>query len=100
VDGDLVANAPTSRAVALPFTAAARDKLKRPMVANVIALGAVSALTGIVSLKALEKALLAHVPAGTEALNKKALALGVKLGREALGKVRPGQVWEFSAADM
>ena len=100
LDADLVANAPTSQAVSLPFTAAARDKLKKPMVANVIALGAISALTGIVSLKALEKALLAHVPAGTEALNKKALALGVKLGREAIGRNRPGTVWEFSAADM
>jgi len=100
LDADLVANAPTSRAFSLPFTAAARDKLKKPMVANVIALGAISALTGIVSLKALEKALLARAPSGTEALNKKALALGVKLGRDLIGKGQPGPVWEFSAADM
>jgi 2-oxoglutarate ferredoxin oxidoreductase subunit gamma len=100
LDTDLVANAPTSRALSLPLTATARDKLKKPMVANVIALGAISALTGIVSLKALEKALLAHVPAGTETLNKKALAQGVKLGRDWLGKTRPGPAWELSAADM
>ena len=84
VDSDLVSHPPTSRALALPFTAVARDKLKKVMVANVVALGAISEVTGVVSRRALEKALLARVPKGTEALNKKALALGAKLGREAL----------------
>jgi len=82
VDGDLVSHPPTSRAVALPFTAAARDQLKKVMVANVISLGAIAELTGLVSKKALERALLARVPKGTEALNKKALAIGAKLARE------------------
>jgi 2-oxoglutarate ferredoxin oxidoreductase subunit gamma len=82
LDADLVSHPPTSRALALPFTAVARDMLKKKMVANVVALGAISELSGVVSRRALEKALLARVPKGTEALNKKALALGAKLARE------------------
>jgi 2-oxoglutarate ferredoxin oxidoreductase subunit gamma len=84
VDADLVNHPPTSRAVALPFTAAARDKLKKVMVANIVALGAIGELTGLVSKRALEKALLARVPKGTEELNKKALNLGAKLVRDYL----------------
>lgn len=86
VDSDLVSHPPSSKAVRLPFTAAARDKLKKPMVANVVALGAIAEITGVISRRGLEKALLARVPAGTEALNKKALALGAKLAREAEGQ--------------
>lgn len=83
VDQDLVRHPPSSRALRLPFTSAARDKLGKPMVANVVALGALAEATGLVSRRALEKALLARVPAGTEALNKKALALGARLVRES-----------------
>lgn len=86
VDSDLVSHPPSSKAVRLPFTTAARDKLKKPMVANVVALGAIAEITGVISRRGLEKALLARVPAGTEALNKKALALGAKLAREAAGQ--------------
>lgn len=98
VDSDLVSHPPSSRAVGLPFTATARDKLKRPMVANVVALGALSELTGLVSRCSLEKALLKRVPAGTEDLNKKALALGVKLAKDYQASAPP-QAAEPSAAD-
>lgn len=84
VDSDLVSHPPSSRAVALPFTATARDKLNKVMVANVVALGALAELTGVVSRKALEKALMARVPKGTEALNKKALAAGAKMAKDCL----------------
>jgi 2-oxoglutarate ferredoxin oxidoreductase subunit gamma len=99
VDSDLVEHPPTTRAVGLPFTASARDKLKKVMVANVVALGAVSQLTGVVSKKALEKALLARVPAGTEELNKKALALGARLAKSAQTPDAETRR-EMSAADM
>ncbi|HTY22574.1 MAG TPA: 2-oxoacid:acceptor oxidoreductase family protein [Desulfomonilaceae bacterium] len=81
VDKDLVLHPPSSLAIALPFTATARDKLKRIMVANIVALGAISEVAGIVTRRALEKALLTRVPPGTEDLNKKALSLGAKLAR-------------------
>ncbi|MCB2188290.1 MAG: 2-oxoacid:acceptor oxidoreductase family protein [Deltaproteobacteria bacterium] len=79
VDRDLVSHPPTSRAIGLPFTATAREKLGKVMVANVVALGALSRLPGVVGRRALEKALLARVPAGTQELNKKALRLGMGL---------------------
>ncbi len=86
IDKDLVLHPPSSKAIPLPFTAVARDKLKRIMVANVVALGAISELTGVVTRKALEKSLLTRVPTGTEELNKKALSLGAKLARQYGGK--------------
>jgi 2-oxoglutarate ferredoxin oxidoreductase subunit gamma len=82
VDADLVTHPPSSLAIALPFTSAATNKLKKGMVANIVALAAIAEITGIVSRRSLEKALLARVPRGTEELNKKALNLGVKLARD------------------
>ena len=64
VDKDLVTHPPSSRAIALPFTAVAPDKLKKMMVANVVALGAISELTGIVTRRSLERSLLTRVPQG------------------------------------
>jgi 2-oxoglutarate ferredoxin oxidoreductase subunit gamma len=83
VDSSLVHHLPTSLAVALPFTKIARE-LGREMMANVVALGALAALTGVVSLPSLEAALLARVPPGTEKLNKKALQAGVKAAKAYL----------------
>jgi 2-oxoglutarate ferredoxin oxidoreductase subunit gamma len=83
VDATFVADVPVEGAVALPFTKIARDGLGREMLANIVALGALTKLTGIVSLDNLEKAVLARVPKGTEELNKKALAAGVAAARGA-----------------
>lgn len=82
VDSDLVRHPPSSRAIALPFTVSAREKLRNVMAANIVALGAIAELTGVVSHRGVEKALMARVPPGTEALNRKALHLGAKLARE------------------
>ncbi|MEW5913577.1 MAG: 2-oxoacid:ferredoxin oxidoreductase subunit gamma, partial [Thermodesulfobacteriota bacterium] len=57
-----------------------------------------SQLTGLVSRRALEKALLKRVPLGTEVLNRKALSAGVKLAKEWQAK-EPSQAVEPSAAD-
>jgi 2-oxoglutarate ferredoxin oxidoreductase subunit gamma len=76
VDADLVTEFPARQAVALPFTRIARD-LGKVMVANIVALGALSQLTGLVSLQGLAAALRARVPRGTEELNQRALAAGV-----------------------
>ncbi|HWR08920.1 MAG TPA: 2-oxoacid:acceptor oxidoreductase family protein [Sporomusa sp.] len=46
------------------------------MFANIVALGTIAKLTGAVSLDALEKAVLARVPKGTEEMNKSALQIG------------------------
>jgi len=67
-----VGNVPT-HAVAMTELA---DQVGRRVVANVVAVGAIAKLMGIVPLGQLEQALLARVPKGTEALNSKALHAG------------------------
>jgi 2-oxoglutarate ferredoxin oxidoreductase subunit gamma len=53
------------------------------VVANIIALGALSQLTPIVSAKAVESAVLARVPKGTEKLNRDALRAGMNAAKRA-----------------
>lgn len=89
VDSTFVSQTPTTKAIRIPFTEIARKELGREMVANIIALGALAALTRIVSLKALEAAVLARVPTGTEELNRKALQLGSKEAKAILKKRKP-----------
>jgi 2-oxoglutarate ferredoxin oxidoreductase subunit gamma len=93
VDADLVKEVPLGQALAVPFTRIARDELGKTMVANIVALGALAQLTGAVSLKSLEAAVLARVPKGTEDLNKKALAAGVRAvqAEEARRRSEPGE---------
>ncbi len=81
VDSTLVHHLPTSRAISLPFTKIARE-LGQETAANIVALGALAVLTGVVSLESLKAAVLARVPKGTEAMNKKALAAGIAAARE------------------
>lgn len=63
----------------LPITHTAKEALGKALVANIIALGALVKITGIVSQASLEKAVLNRVPKGTEEMNKKALLLGMDL---------------------
>ncbi len=84
VDSGLVPQLPTTKAVGLPFTKIAREQIGREMLANIVALGALAVLTRVVSLKSLEAAVLARVPQGTEALNRKALDAGVQAARRYL----------------
>ena len=83
VDSTFVTQLPTSKAFQVPFTRIAREKFKREVVANIIALGALSQLTPIVSPKAIESAVLARVPKGTEKLNRDALKAGMAAAKRA-----------------
>lgn len=65
----------------LPILSEARDMLKRPMVANIVAAGAINACLQLVDLDTLEKAVLKNVPAGTEELNRFAMMAGNRLFR-------------------
>jgi 2-oxoglutarate ferredoxin oxidoreductase subunit gamma len=82
VDSTFVNQVPIPRAYQIPFTHIARDKFKREMVANIIALGAISKLTPIVSARAIEAAVLARVPKGTEKLNRDALRAGISAAKK------------------
>ncbi|MCJ7782294.1 MAG: 2-oxoacid:acceptor oxidoreductase family protein [Desulfobacterales bacterium] len=83
VDSTFVTQIPTPKAFRIPFTRLAREKFEREVVANIIALGALSQLTPIVSAKATESAVLARVPKGTEKLNRDALRAGMNAAKRA-----------------
>jgi 2-oxoglutarate ferredoxin oxidoreductase subunit gamma len=83
VDSTFVTQVPTPQVFQIPFTRIAREKFKREVVANIIALGALSQLTPIVSAKAIESAVLAKVPKGTEKLNRDALRAGMNAAKRA-----------------
>jgi len=83
VDSTFVTQVPTSKAFQIPFTRMAREKFKREVVANIIALGTLTQLSPIISSKAVESAVLARVPKGTEKLNRDALKAGIAAAKRA-----------------
>jgi len=54
------------------------------MTANIVAIGALAAITGIVSLTGLEAAVLQRVPPSTADLNRKALEAGISAAKQVL----------------
>jgi len=81
VDSTLVHSRPACTCLEVPATREAKQTLGRDIVANIVMLGALVTATHIVSEGALEKAILDSVPKGTEALNLKAMKLGIELGK-------------------
>ena len=84
VDQDLVhtGNIPPSiRCFRLPFTAAA-EKLNRRILANVIALGGLSALTSVVTPESLANAIPFRLPESNVPLALEALRVGVRMAEE------------------
>jgi len=77
VDSTLVDHAPAARIYRIPFTRIAREELKREVAANIVALGAITKLTRIVTPKAIEKAVLARMPKEYKTLNMDALNAGM-----------------------
>ena len=71
---------------AIPLTQIAVEKAGKKIAANVVALGAMSAITGRVTLNALKQAVLSRAPRGTENINLKALEEGYAAGEEAVLK--------------
>lgn len=70
------------RYVSIPMSDLARTKVGREMVVNIVCLGVIQALTGIVTLEALEKVVAKRVPKGTEDMNLKALRTGAEAARQ------------------
>jgi 2-oxoglutarate ferredoxin oxidoreductase subunit gamma len=63
----------------IPFTRLALEETGRTQTANILTLGAVAGITGVVTVESLRKAVLLMVPTGTEEINEKALARGLAL---------------------
>jgi 2-oxoglutarate ferredoxin oxidoreductase subunit gamma len=78
VDTAHVDRVPTSRAYQVDLTGLAIETTGRAITANVVGLGLIVGLTGIVSRQAAEAAVAACAPRGTEELNLKALAAGLE----------------------
>jgi len=85
VDSTLVHSRPQCRYIEIAATREAKQTLGRDIVANIVMLGALVAATHVVSETALEKAILDSVPKGTEALNQKAMKMGLALAGGAPG---------------
>ena len=76
VNGDIQVE---GKVVKVPITQLARERAG-VVAANMVALGVLGAVTGVVSKDDLTEALRAHAPRGSEELNMKALALGWEEG--------------------
>lgn len=78
----------TIKQFSIPATRVA-EKLKRPMVVNIVMVGFFAAVTKVVDTAAMRKSVEASVPPGTEALNLKAFDLGYTYGQEILAGKTP-----------
>lgn len=87
VDKDLVDSVPAGeyRVVRAPIVEVARDRVGRAMAANLVAVGIIGGLAGVVSVGALESAVKARVPRGTEDYNLEAFRAGLSISRELAG---------------
>ncbi|MDH7490630.1 MAG: 2-oxoacid:acceptor oxidoreductase family protein [Anaerolineae bacterium] len=91
VDSVHVDRVPTSRAYMIPITKIAEEATGRRITANIVALGLIVGLTGVVSRKAIEAAVRARAPKGTEALNLKALEAGLAEAERIRAEAERGQ---------
>jgi len=89
VDATFVLEVPRERAVTIPFTRIARQKMGKEFVANIVCLGSLTAFCPVVSKEAMESAVLGRVPKGTEELNRSALQEGI----EAAAKFKEEGAW-------
>lgn len=65
----------------LPIIKTAINEVGKEIVANIVALGLIVGLTGIVSEESLESAIMSRIPKGTEDLNRLALKKGYELAK-------------------
>ena len=88
VDSDLVTIDPSQnpKPLSIPASRMAQD-LGRVVVANIIMLGSLAAISDIVSYEALKNSILDSIPPGTESFNVKAFELGYDYGIEHGSKV-------------
>jgi len=91
VDSQMVANIPKGqyKVVALPIIQSAVERLGKFLVSNIIALGIITKLSGVVSEDAVKHAIRARVPKGTEEININAFYTGIDLATHWLDEHGP-----------
>jgi len=87
VDDEKVSRIRTADAIRIPISRLAFETTGKAITANTVALGVLVGLTGVVSRQAIEKAVTARAPRGTEEMNRKALEAGFEAAGKA-GAVR------------
>ena len=70
-----------NKVCALPILRTAKEEVGKAMTANIVAVGVINALLGIVDEEHIKEAVLLHIPKGTEELNQKALLAGERLAK-------------------
>lgn len=82
VDEEKVDSSSVAGAIRIPITKLALETTGKIITANTVALGVVVGLTGVVSMEAIEKAVQARAPRGTESMNHEALQAGFNAGKK------------------
>jgi len=85
VDDEKVSNIRIAEAIKIPISRLAFEKTGKAITANTVALGVLVGLTGVVSRDAIEKAVAARAPHGTQEMNRKALEAGFEAAGNARG---------------
>ena len=88
VDSGLVNEVPDGdyRVVSAPIAEAARDEVGKGVTANLVAVGIIAGLSEVVAPSAIESAIRARVPRGTEDSNLKAFRIGLAMAGELTGE--------------
>ncbi len=78
IDADMVHETPRNikNQFQVPATSIARNQVKVPLTANMVILGSLCKVTGVVNRQALEQAIAKAVPKGKDGVNLEAFALG------------------------
>jgi 2-oxoglutarate ferredoxin oxidoreductase subunit gamma len=76
VDDEKVHHIQGTQAIRIPISRLAFETTGKSITANTVALGVLVGLTGVVSRQAIEKAVTARAPRGTEEMNRQALEAG------------------------
>ncbi len=88
VDSEMVKDLPVGsfKLYKAPITSIAANKIGKIVVTNIVALGILSKIAGVITEESMRKAILARVPKGTEEINMKAFDEGWKTGEELLAE--------------
>ena len=68
----------------LPFSQVAADELGKKVVTNIVAVGALAQISGVLPVDVVRDAVVSRVPARFRELNAQAYELGLRLGEEAV----------------